>query len=114
MQLQQGALDNPKLRGVVRITEILQKQWQKGVAHSPALVISTEPGLNRVEEKPFLHHFFPLGSTELLDGQIPGISTKFFPGRKTTLHLEKLIRLLAREVPSVIMVPSGQLSFQPH
>lgn len=68
MQLQQGALDNPKLRGVVRITEILQKQWQKGAVHSLALVISTEPGLNRVEEKLFLHHFFPLGSTELLGG----------------------------------------------
>lgn len=107
MQLQQGALDNPKLRGVLRITELLQKEWQKGDAHSPALVISTEPGLNRVKKKLFLNHSFPLGSTELLGGQIPGISTTFFPGRKATLHSEKLIGSLAIEVPRV---PSGQLS----
>lgn len=79
MQLQQGALDNPKLRGVLRITELLQKQWQNGVTHSPALAISTELGLNRVEKKLFPNYSFPLGSTELLGGQIPGVSTKFFP-----------------------------------
>lgn len=73
MQLQQGALDNPKLRGVLRITQLLQKQWQKGAAHSPA------SGLNRVEKRLFPNHSFPLGSTELMGGQIPGISTKFFP-----------------------------------
>lgn len=74
MQLQQGALDSSKLRGVLRITELLQKQWQKGAAHSPALAISTEPGLNGVEKKLFLNYSFPLGSTELLGGQIPSSS----------------------------------------
>lgn len=52
MQLQQGALDNPKLRGVLRITEFLQKQWQKGTAHSPDWAINTEPGLNGVGKNP--------------------------------------------------------------
>lgn len=86
----------------------------EGGCPQPALAISTEPGLNRVEKSWFLNHSFPVGSTELLGGQILGISTKFFPGRKPALHLEKLIWSLAREVPRVIMLPSVQLSHFNH
>lgn len=50
MQLQQVVFDNPKLRGVLRITELLQKQWQRGAAHSLPSAISTGPGLKWAEK----------------------------------------------------------------
>lgn len=109
MQLQQGALDNPKLRGVLRIT----KQQQKGAAHSPALAISTEHRLNRVEEK--LLTIPPLGVYRAAGWTNSWYKHQVLPRKETSLAFREPDMVIGQRGSKGHHAPiSAVLSFQPH